>query len=182
MISTERLQLRKWRPGDADELYLLARDPDVGPAAGWPVHTSPENSLDIIKGVLSAPETYAVVLRDGGTLLGSVGLHFVPHVEAGFPEKEYELGYWIGKPFWGSGYAPEAAKALLCRLFGELGANVCWCCHYDGNSKSKRVIEKLGFRYVAEYSKFFPELGIERKSLAYRLEGVEFLKGRNTNA
>ena len=56
-----------------------------------------------------------------------------------------ELGYWLGQPFWGRGYMPEAAKELLRHGFEDLGMEVVWCGFYDGNQKSKRVQEKLGF-------------------------------------
>ena len=60
-LETERLILRPWREEDAADLYEYARDPLVGPAAGWPPHTDAEDSLNIIRGVLSAPETFAVI-------------------------------------------------------------------------------------------------------------------------
>lgn len=60
ILETERLILRPWLEDDAGELYKYASDPDVGPAAGWPPHTSVDNSRDIISTVLSASETYAV--------------------------------------------------------------------------------------------------------------------------
>ena len=61
-ITTERLILRPWKDSDAESLYEYAKDPAIGPIAGWPVHTSVENSLEIIWGVLSEDETYAVCL------------------------------------------------------------------------------------------------------------------------
>lgn len=57
-LITERLILRPWKETDAESLYKYAKDPAVGPIAGWPVHTSVENSLEIIRNVLSADETY----------------------------------------------------------------------------------------------------------------------------
>ena len=74
-LETPRLILRPWCEDDAEELYKYASDPEVGPPAGWPPHTSVENSLDIIRAVLSAPETYAVCLKEDGKPIGSVGLH-----------------------------------------------------------------------------------------------------------
>ena len=62
-------------------------------------------------------------------------------------EDECELGYWIGKPFWGQGLIPEASRALLRRAFEDLGMRAVWCGYYEGNKKSKRVQEKLGFQY-----------------------------------
>ena len=62
-LETKRLILRPWCDEDAEELYKYAKDPDVGPIAGWPVHTSVENSLEIIKDVLSVVGTYAVILK-----------------------------------------------------------------------------------------------------------------------
>ena len=60
ILETERLILRPWDEADAESLYEYAKDDRVGPIAGWPPHTSLENSRDVIKNVLSAPETYAV--------------------------------------------------------------------------------------------------------------------------
>ncbi len=145
MLKTKRLILRPWQETDAESLYEYAKDPDVGPAAGWPVHTGVENSRSIIRQVLSAPETYAVCLN--GKAIGSVGLKLKGSTDMTDREDECELGYWIGKPFWGQGLIPEAARALLRRAFQELGMRAVWCGYYEGNEKSRRVQEKLGFVY-----------------------------------
>ena len=62
-------------------------------------------------------------------------------------EDECELGYWIGKPYWGQGLIPEAARELLRFAFEQLGMTTVWCGYYEGNEKSRRVQEKLGFTY-----------------------------------
>ena len=142
ILQTKRLILRPWSENDAEELYKYASDPEVGPPAGWPPHTSAENSREIIRTVLSAPETYAVCLKENGKPIGSVGLHRNDLAEK---DDEYELGYWIGKPFWGQGLIPEASRELLRYAFEDLGMNRIWCGYYDGNEKSRRVQEKLGF-------------------------------------
>ena len=142
ILQTKRLILRPWSENDAEELYKYASDPEVGPPAGWPPHTSVENSREIIRTVLSAPETYAVCLKENGKPIGSVGLHRNDLAER---DDEYELGYWIGKPFWGQGLIPEASRELLRYAFENLGMSRIWCGYYDGNEKSRRVQEKLGF-------------------------------------
>lgn len=146
-LETNRLILRPWKEEDAEELYLYAKDPAIGPIAGWPPHTSVENSREIIKGVLSAPETYAVVLKQTGKPVGSAGILFGENGSAPMVEKEAEIGYWIGVPYWGQGLIPEAVQELLHRCFEALGCTAVWCGYYDGNTKSKRVQEKCGFRY-----------------------------------
>lgn len=151
MFETNRLYLRPWRESDAEDLYRYAKDPKVGPAAGWPVHTSVENSRDIIRDVLSADETYAVVPKAVGHAVGSVGLMIGEASNIGLPDTEGEIGYWIGVPFWGQGLIPEAVEEMLRHGFEDLGLANIWCGYYDGNEKSARVQEKCGFTY--QYTK-----------------------------
>ena len=146
MIETERLILRLWQEQDAEDLYTYASNPEVGPPAGWPPHTSVDNSREIIKNVLSKPETYAVCLKDG-TPIGSIGLHLNGSTDMTDRDDECELGYWIGKPYWGQGLIPEASRALMRYAFEELGMRAVWCGYYDGNEKSRKVQTKLGFVY-----------------------------------
>lgn len=147
MLETKRLLLRPWTEKDAVPLYKYAKDPDVGPIAGWPVHTSVENSREIIQKVLSAPETYAVVLKETGEPIGSIGLMIGEWSNLQIGSSEGEIGYWIGKPYWGQGLMPEAVRECMRYGFDELGLTTLWCGYFDGNDKSRRVQEKCGFRY-----------------------------------
>jgi RimJ/RimL family protein N-acetyltransferase len=61
---------------------------------------------------------------------------------------EPELGYWLGRDYWGKGYATEAGRRVIRHAFEDLGSKAVWCCYYEGNERSKRVQEKLGFSYV----------------------------------
>ena len=144
-LETQRLILRPWSESDAEDLYRYAADPDVGPIAGWPVHTSEENSREIIRTVLSDPETYAVCLKSDGKAIGSIGLKIGGTTDMTDRDDECELGYWLGKPFWGQGLIPEAVRALERLCFEELGCRRLWCGYYEGNEKSRRVQEKCGF-------------------------------------
>ncbi len=147
ILETERLILRHWLETDAEDLYKYASDKRVGPIAGWPVHTSVENSLEIIRNVLSADETYAVCLKSDNKAIGSIGLSIGETSNLCLPNEEAEIGYWIGVPFWGQGLIPEAVKELLRHGFEDLQLNKIWCGYFDGNIKSKRVQEKCGFQY-----------------------------------
>ena len=147
MLQTERLILRKWTETDADSLYEYAKDLAVGPIAGWPPHQSKEESLDVIRNVLNGAECYAICEKGSDKPIGAVELMLHGHSSNTEREDECELGYWLGKPFWGRGYMPEAAWKLLRHAFEDLGMRAVWCGYYDGNEKSKRVQEKLGFQY-----------------------------------
>lgn len=146
-LETERLILRPWNEEDAGDLYAYAKDPQVGPIAGWPPHTSVENSREIIKDVLSAEGTYAVVLKEEQKAVGSIGLMTGSASNLDIPEEEGEIGYWIGVPFWGQGLIPEAVREMLRHGFEDLHLEKIWCGYFDGNTNSKRVQEKCGFVY-----------------------------------
>ena len=147
MLKTERLILRKWKMTDAESLFEYAKDPDVGPIAGWPPHKSVEESRNVIEYVFNGKECYAICEKENNIAIGAVELKLKGHTDMTESEDECELGYWLGKPFWGRGYMPEAAAELLRRGFEDLKMTNIWCGYYDGNIKSKRVQEKLGFEY-----------------------------------
>lgn len=147
MLQTKRLILRRWTEADADSLYEYAKDPAVGPVAGWSPHKSKEESLAVIRDVFNGAECYAICEKDSDKAIGAIELMLYGRSSNTKSEDECELGYWLGKPFWGRGYIPEAAEELLRRGFEDLGMNAVWCGYYDGNEKSKRVQEKLGFQY-----------------------------------
>ena len=147
MIETERLILRRWEDADAEDLYRYACDPDVGPIAGWPAHKSIEESRDVIKNVFSGKEAYAVCLKKDGKAIGAIELKLNGRTDMTDRDDECEMGYWLGKPFWGQGIIPEAVKEMLRRAFEDLGMRKVWIGYYEGNTKSKRVQEKCGFKY-----------------------------------
>lgn len=146
-LETQRLLLRPWEETDAADLYKFASAPEVGPAAGWAVHTSVEESLTVIREVLSLPENFAIVDKQSGCVIGSIGLMVGKASCIGNPATDGELGYWIGRPYWGQGLMPEAVQEILRYAFVDLHLGKVWCGYFDGNVKSKRVQEKCGFQY-----------------------------------
>ena len=147
VLETERVILRRWKESDAESLYEYAKDPDVGPIAGWPPHKSVNESMDVIKNVFAAAEAYAVCLKTDCRAIGAIELKLKGHTDMTDKDDECELGYWLGKPFWGQGYMPEAVREMLRHAFEDIGMTKVWCGYYEGNDKSKRVQEKCGFRY-----------------------------------
>ena len=146
-LTTERLMLRPWVETDVEDLYRYAKDDRVGPIAGWPPHSSVEDSAEIIRTVFSAPETYAVCLKEDNRAIGSIGLMIGTHSDKEIPDTEAEIGYWIGIPFWGKGLIPEATRELIRHGFEDLKLDKIWCGCFVENEKSKRVQEKCGFTW-----------------------------------
>lgn len=112
-LQTERLILRPWQESDAEALYRYAQNHNIGPAAGWPPHTSIENSREIIKTVLSAPNTYAIVMKETEEAIGSIGIMTLRSevYSANMANDECEIGFWIGEPFWGQGLIPKPSMS-----------------------------------------------------------------------
>lgn len=164
VIETERLTLRPWTANDAEALYKYASDSRVSELALWPRHESVEMSRMVIeKYFIPYPPTLAVVLKATGEPVGCIGLvpegleHYV--TEPG----EREVGYWIGRPYWGQGLTPEALEALIRHLSTTTDIPSLLLTTDLRNTASQRVAEKCGFRFVGEYT----HEGTEGK--AYRL-------------
>ena len=146
-LQTQRLILRRWEERDAENLYRFASDPDIGPIAGWPAHRSVEESRNVIRDVLNGKEAYAICLKTDGMAIGAVELKLKGRTDLTGRDDECEIGYWLGKPFWGQGIMPEAVGEMLRHAFEDIGMSKVWVAYYEGNAKSKRVQEKCGFRY-----------------------------------
>ena len=167
ILRTEHLLLRPWEERDADDLYAYARDPSVGPITGWPPHKSIEESRQILRTVLCVPHTFAICLLQDGRPIGSISLKTGDKTDMTDRSDECELGYWMGKPFWGRGLMPEAGRAVLRYAFCDLGMRAVWCGYYEGNDRSRRVQEKLGFRpHHVSYDLDVPLMGETRTGYA----------------
>ena len=175
VFETERLVMRPWREADAESLYKYASDPDVGPSAGWSVHTSTEDSLRVLREILIKENTWAVTIKPGDEPVGSVGVF---RTDAPDGNGAPEIGYWIGKPFWGCGYIPEVVRTLIDRCFND-GAESVWCSHFAGNDRSRRVIEKCGFKYILTRAVQAVQLAgaPERETLCYKITREEWRNG-----
>ena len=132
-MKTKRCELRHWRVEDAYELYELAKDPDVGPRAGWKPHENVQESRKIIEEVLHNDEDYAIIDRNSGHIIGCISLMMPGHSNVSLHDQEVELGYWLGKEFWGQGYIPEAAQCLVDHAFYKLHAKRIYCGYAKGN-------------------------------------------------
>ena len=159
IIHTQRLCLRPWSDADAPALFELARDPRIGMLCGWKPFELIDDAREALSTVLVANDSYAVTLSSTGELVGSIALR----VDADETATSIgNIGYWIGVPYWGNGYASEAGRAIIERA-KELGVETIILKYFDGNDASRRVSEKLGFTWRSR------EEGVEYPLIGKRL-------------
>jgi [ribosomal protein S5]-alanine N-acetyltransferase len=153
-LTTARLLLRPFGPADAPAVQKLAGDFKIADTTALMPHPYPDGAAEAWIASLP-PEfetrthvTFAVVRRDGGELVGAAGLRIeATHARA-------DLGYWIGVPFWGQGYATEAARALVDYGFQSLLLNRISAEHLTRNPASGRVLQKIGMTYEGTHREF----------------------------
>ena len=148
IFKTNNLTLRHWRESDAKCLYHFARNPNIGPVAGWPPHKSENDSLNIIKTIFSRDECYAIV-RDE-IPIGCVELLIHPNGNHWWGEGSAELGYWIAEEYQGNNYSVEASEVLINHAFDDLNIQRIFATYRCDNIASKMVLKKLGFKYYAK--------------------------------
>lgn len=150
-IETDRLILRPWQDSDLQDLYEYASVEGVGERAGWCHHESPEESARVLRMFMEEKKTFALVYKDNGKVIGSLGLEELTPDPIGEGQYGREIGYVLSKDYWGMGLMTEAVKAVIRYCFDVLGYDYLTCGHFVQNDRSRRVIEKCGFRFFGEY-------------------------------
>lgn len=178
-LETQRLVLRGWKRRDAGALYAYARNPGVGPNAGWKPHADVRESRMIITQMFQQNTTWAITPKPGSGLEGPA---YVPIGSIGFESDAYrpginsrELGYSLNEDFWGQGIMTEAARRLLRYGFEELQLASVMIRTGEANQRSRRVIEKCGFRYEGTLRRCYRMYNNEiRDSRVYSLLREEY--------
>ncbi|QAT41783.1 GNAT family N-acetyltransferase [Aminipila luticellarii] len=143
-LETERLILRPFTTDDAEGLFAYASNPNVGPRAGWKPHADVEESRRIICELFLTDRFWAVIEKQSGKLIGSIGLE----TDKRRPDiASRELGYSLAEECWGKGIMTEAAKEAIRYAFEEMKLDVVAICTSLTNERSAGVIRKCGFKY-----------------------------------
>ncbi len=146
-LTTPRLILRGFRSADIPAIVHLLQDPAIARTTlHIPYPYTEEDArtwLRIQQDQLAQGwgYTFAITQRASGQLIGAIDIRLT------MPHRRAEIGYWIGTPYWGQGYATEAARAVLRFGFEDLHLNRIAATHMVGNPASGRVMEKLGMHY-----------------------------------
>ena len=146
-LRTARLLLRPFKREDVPNLARLAGSREIaattlniphpyteGDARNFLAHAGEEFHA-------GRSAIFAIAISEGAELCGAVGLTIAS------AHQRAELGYWIGVPYWGRGFATEAAASVLAFGFDTLGLHRIYAHHFAGNMASKRVLEKIGLRH-----------------------------------
>ncbi len=141
VLETERLTLRAPRYGDVKAIAALANERRIAENTARLPHPYAADDAEQFIGSVNRQHgeaTFVIVL--GGSLIGACG------VDPG--QGKPEIGYWLGVPYWGRGYATEAARAVIDYAFGDLGHEALAAGARVSNPASRRILEKCGFQWT----------------------------------
>ena len=149
-IETERLVLRVRTVADAEDIFDYASRPEVSYPAGFPPVRTLEDEIYYLEHILpernqkeNLPAGYGIVVKGTNNVIGSVDFNHRHEDDV------LEIGYTLHPDYWGRGYVPEAARALIDLAFKELNLHKIELVCFGYNVQSQRVAEKLGFTLEA---------------------------------
>jgi RimJ/RimL family protein N-acetyltransferase len=158
-MQSPRLTYRPLQLSDAARITELAGDWDVARMTARIPYPYTLTQAHQWIGGLEPDEIVRAILLDG-RLIGAIGYN--PDSEGAF-----EFGYWIGRPWWGQGYATEAAETVVRHCFETAGIPKLTCCHFVDNPASARIIKKLGFHFIGPCKAWCEARGEEVPTLRY---------------
>lgn len=149
-VETERLILRNRTVADAEAIFDFASRPEVSYPAGFPPVKTLKEEIYYLEHLLpernqkdNLPAGYGIVVKGTDTVIGSVDFNHRHEDDV------LEIGYTLHPDYWGRGYVPEVARALIDLAFKELDLHKIELTCFGYNVQSKRVAEKLGFTLEA---------------------------------
>lgn len=176
-IRTDRLILRPLRPADAGPIAFWAGRREVAAMTTLPHPYPPGAAETFIESARAGRRRETPYAIDGSPSSGPAFLGVIS-LKGAEADAERELGYWLGPPVWGYGYATEAAAGLLDAAFRETGLQAATTKVYDDNAGSLRVLEKLGFRETGRSAALNPARGVSVPRRELRLARADWPAAR----
>ena len=152
ILETDRLILRTWELKDLDDFFEYASVEGVGEKAGWEHHKSKDKSLEILKMFIEEKKVFAIVLKENQKVIGSIGIEELSEEL----DKDLdnllgrELGYVLNKDYWNKGIMKEAVSKVVDYCFNTLKLNFLMASYFNHNIVSKKVLEKLNFKFYKD--------------------------------
>jgi len=162
------IYLRAIKLSDAPDMYEYGGDPEVTKWLTWPTHKTVEDSIHSINNYFlkrhenNVPSAHAIIHKETKKMIGTCDF-----CNMDWEQNSGEIGYCINRNYWGKGYVTKACKAVIAFGFNYLKLDKVTIRHASENIRSKRVVEKCGFRYVKDvyykpYDKKIPSYEITR--------------------
>ena len=152
ILETDRLILRAWEIRDLDDFFEYASINGVGEKAGWEHHKSKDESLEILKMFINEKKVFAIVLKENQKVIGSIGVEECRQDLDKNLENLLgrELGYVLSKDYWNNGIMTEAVSKVIEYCFKTLKLNYLVATYFNYNIESKKVLEKLNFKFYKD--------------------------------
>lgn len=146
VLESNRLILRPWKTSDLDDLHNIVSNKEIADLAGFNARTNINESRYILNRFVKelSNSLWAIELKKTNRVVGWIELHKT--LEEMY-EGSKEIGFVLSKPYWGLGLMPEAIKQVLNYAFNEECIDYIICSHFENNIRSKKVIEKCGFKF-----------------------------------
>ena len=145
ILETQRLILRAWQNNDLRDYHEFASDEQIGMMAGFKPHESLLESQIMLNIFMIQNKSWAIYHKQDNKVIGYIGLH--PDTKRSNRIRCLSIGYSLNRKYWGLGIMVEASQAVMAYVFDNLKLDLLTIYHYTDNDQSRRVIEKLGFRY-----------------------------------
>lgn len=143
-LNLNRVYLREFMMYDLLDVYEYCSNPNVGPNAGWKEHKSIEETRRILISMINEKENFAIVNKANNKVIGSIGLYKDFKRENPYCKM---IGYVLNESYWGKGIMSEVLSGIINYVFNNSKIMLLSIYHFPFNYRSKRVIEKCGFRY-----------------------------------
>lgn len=169
VLTTERLILRAAQADDAEDIVRQANNFEVARRlAQMPYPYGEGEAKHFVEDVLPGEAIWAVVRKEGSAFMGAIGLSGQPG------EKNAEIGYWLGRGYWGRGFMTEAARAVVHFAFEDLQLSYLYSGHFTDNVASASILTKLGFVSIGKSRKFCLALNSDIDHVDMRLDAADF--------
>ncbi len=173
-LLTKRLLLRSLMFEDVEDIQRLAGEYDVAATLCYMPHPYEDGMAE--EWIRACSEkfekdkalNFAITRRPDRNFIGAIELRLDREIENG------ELGFWIGKPYWGCGYCTEAAKAVVAYSFKVLKLDRICAYHFEKNLASGRVLQKIGMRYEGRLEKFVQKRNQCEDSTGYGMRKADY--------
>jgi RimJ/RimL family protein N-acetyltransferase len=176
-IVTPRLKLRPIAESDVEALWPFVSDPGFPAMMSWEAHRDRAETRAFIRGQIDALAGGSILswaIEHKGSTVGLIGLNGITWRQLAWRVDRAELGYWLGPPCWGQGLMSEAALAATRFGFEALGLHKITVGCAEANAGSRRVIEKVGFRFLAVAEEDFWRDGRWQGQRRYELTAAEW--------